>query len=180
MSFRQTIRVLAIAALALVAASCAETTKIDAAGDIHAFLIAIRDGDRAGFDAHVDRDALKIQIRSRIMAAAAKRDDNGGDLVAMAALLGGPVVDKLSDALIQPDVFSAVAQYLGYSPDKPIPGQFVIAQALRPTDSDHVCVVTKRDGPCLLDFRNEDGAWKLIGFEGDMKTLKSPKTKLGL
>jgi hypothetical protein len=176
----QTIRALAIGMLALAAASCAETTKIDAAGDIHAFLIAIRDSDRAGFNAHVDRDALKIQIRSRILAAAAKRDTDDDDLVAMAAMLGGPVVDKLSDALIQPDVFRAVAQYLGYSADKPIPGQFAIAQALKPVDSDHVCVVTKKDGPCVLDFRNEDGGWKLIGFEGDMKTLKSPKMKLNL
>jgi len=179
MTIRQTFRVLAITALALVAASCAETTKIDAAGDVHAFLVAIRDSDRAAFDAHVDRDALKIQIRSRIMAEAAKRDDKNGELIAMAAMLGRPVLDKLSDAMIQPDVFRAVAQYLGYSADKPIPGQFVISQALRPVDSDHVCVVTKRDGPCLLDFRNEDGVWKLIGFEGDMSTLKSPKMKLG-
>jgi len=179
MTIRQTFRVLAITALALVAASCAETTKIDAAGDIHAFLVAIRDSDRAAFDAHVDRDALKIQIRSRIMAEAAKRDDKNGELIAMAAMLGRPVLDKLSDAMIQPDVFRAVAQYLGYSADKPIPGQFDISQALQPVDSDHVCVVTKRDGPCLLDFRNEDGVWKLIGFEGDMSTLKSPKMKLG-
>ncbi len=179
MSLRQTFRVLAVAALALAAVSCAETTKIDAAGDIHAFLIAIRDGDRTGFNAHVDRDALKIQIRARIMAEAAKRDDRSGDLMALGALLGRPVVDQLSDAFIQPDVFRAVAQYLGYSADKPIPGQFVIAQALRPVDSDHVCVVTKRDGPCVLDFRNEDGVWKLIGFEGEMSTLKSPKMKLG-
>jgi len=179
MTIRQTFRVLAITALALVAASCAETTKIDAAGDVHAFLVAIRDSDRAAFDAHVDRDALKIQIRSRIMAEAAKRDDKNGELIAMAAMLGRPVLDKLSDAMIQPDVFRAVAQYLGYSADKPIPGQFVISQALQPVDSDHVCVVTKRDGPCLLDFRNEDGVWKLIGFEGDMSTLKSPKMKLG-
>jgi hypothetical protein len=178
MTLARTIRTLAIAMLAMIAASCAETTKIDAAGDIHAFLIAIRDSDRTAFNAHVDRDALKIQIRSRILAAAARRDDNDGDLVAMAAMLGGPVVDKLSDALIQPEVFRAVAQYLGYTPDKPIPGQFAIAQALRPMDSDHVCVVTKKGGPCVLDFRNEDGVWKLIGFEGDMKTLKSPKMKL--
>ena len=180
MPLGQTIRALAIGVLALVAASCAETTKIDAAGDIHAFLIAIRDGDRTGFNAHVDRDALKIQIRSRILEAAAKRDDSDGDLVALAAVLGGHMVDKLSDALIQPEVFRAVADYLGYSPDKPIPGQFAIAQALRPMDSDHVCVVTKKGGPCVLDFRNEDGVWKLIGFEGDMKTLKSPKMKLSL
>ena len=174
----QIIRTLAIAVLALAAASCAETAKIDAAGDIHAFLIAIRDGDRTAFNAHVDRDALKIQIRARILAAAARRDDKDGDMIALATMLGRPMVDKLADALIQPDVFRAVADYLGYSADKPIPGQFAIAQALKPVDSDHVCVVTKKAGTCVLDFRNEDGVWKLVGFEGDMKTLKSPKMKL--
>ncbi len=175
----QIIRAALIAGLALIAAACAETTKIDAAGDIHAFLISIRDGDRAAFNAHVDRDALKVQIRARIMAEAAKRDSKDGDMVALAAVLGRPMLDSLSEALIQPDVFRAVAQYLGYSPDKPIPGQFAIAQALKPIDSDHVCVVMKKAGPCVLDFRNEDGSWKLIGFEGDVKMLKSPKMKLG-
>ena len=180
MRIARTFRAAMIAGLALLAAACAETTKIDAAGDIHAFLISIRDSDKATFDAHVDRDALKVQIRSRIMAEAAKRDSNGGDMVALAAVLGRPMIDSLSNALIQPDVFRAVAQYLGYSADKPIPGQFAISQALKPIDSDHVCVVAKKDGPCVLDFRNEDGVWKLIGFEGDMKTLKSPKMKLSL
>jgi hypothetical protein len=179
MGIGRTLRLLAIAALAVACASCAETTKIDAAGDIHAFLIAIRDSDRAGFNAHVDRDALKIQIRARLMAEASKRDDKKGDLMALATVLGRPVLDSLSDALIQPDVFRAVAQYLGYSADRPIPGQFVIAQTLRPIDSDHVCIVTRKDGPCLMDFRNEDGVWKLIGFDGDMAALKSPKMKLG-
>jgi hypothetical protein len=180
MSIGRTLRAAMIAGLALLAASCAETTKIDAAGDIHAFLISIRDGDKAAFDAHVDREALKVQIRSRIMTEAAKRDSKDGDMVALAAVLGRPMIDSLSNALIQPDVFRAVAQYLGYSADKPIPGQFVIAQALKPIDSDHVCVVMKKDGPCVLDFRNEDGSWKLIGFEGDTKMLKSPKMKLSL
>ena len=174
----RTLRTAVIAGLAMVAASCAETTKIDAAGDIHAFLIAIRDGDRTSFNAHVDRDALKVQIRARIMTEAAKRDDKDGDLVAMAAVLGRPMIDSLSDALIQPDVFRAVAQYLGYSADKPIPGQFTIAQALKPIDSNHVCVVTRKNGPCLLVFRDEDGSWKLVGFEGDVSMLRSPKMKL--
>jgi hypothetical protein len=180
MKIGQTIRVAVIAGLALFAASCAETTKIDAAGDIHTFLIAIRDGDRANFNAHVDRDALKTQIRARIMEETARRDDKGGDLAALAAVLGRPMIDQLSDALIQPDVFRAVAEHFGYSADKPIPGQFAISQALKPIDSDHVCVVTKRDGPCLMDFRDEDGVWKLIGFEGDVGMLKSPKMKLRL
>ena len=45
--------------LAAALAACATVPKFEAAGDIHAFLVAIRDGDRESFDAHVDRQALK-------------------------------------------------------------------------------------------------------------------------
>jgi hypothetical protein len=39
-------------------AGCASVQTFDAARDVHAFLVAVRDGDRAAFDAHVDRPAL--------------------------------------------------------------------------------------------------------------------------
>ena len=164
---------LALAGLCL--ASCAETTKIDAAGDIHAFLIAIRDGDKQGFDAHVDRPALKEQIRARLMATLAKRADKGGDFAAFGVALGRPLVDSLSDALIQPDVFRAVAEYFGYSAATPIPNSLVIASGLRRIDDTTVCAAKKKDSPCILVFRNEAGTWRLVGFEGDTKMLKGPK-----
>jgi hypothetical protein len=169
------LRALAVVALAFALASCAETQKIDAAGDIHAFLISIRDGDKAGFNAHVDRAALKTQIRARIMAEAAKRDDKAGDAALIGVLLGGRLVDSLSDRLIQPDVFRAVADYLGYKADTPIPNQLIIASALRNLDGGDVCAARSKTGPCILVFRNEDGSWKLIGFEGDVGMLRTPK-----
>ena len=172
----RTVRALIVAALALAAASCAETQKIDAAGDIHAFLISIRDGDRAVFNAHVDRAALKVQIRARVMAEAAKRGNASGQAAILAVLLGGPLMDSLSDRLIQPDVFRAVADYLGYKADTPIPNQLVIAGALRNLDGGDVCAARSKSGPCVLVFRNEDGAWKLIGFEGDVGMLRPPKS----
>ena len=171
----RTLRAVFLALAALTMASCAETTKIDAAGDIHAFLIAIRDGDRATFDAHVDRPVLKDQIRARLMAQAARRNDQLGGLAALGVVLGRPLVDSLSDALIQPDVFRAVAEYLGYSAQTPIPNQLVIASALRRLDDADVCAAKKKDGPCVLVFRNEAGVWRLVGFEGDASMLRGPK-----
>ncbi len=164
---------LALAA-ALLVSGCAETTKFDAAGDIRALLIAIRDGDRKAFDAHVDRPMLKEQIRARLMAAAAKRA-GGGDLAVLGLALTRPLADQMSDALIQPDVFRAVAEYFGYSPQTPIPGPLTIAAGLRRLDDTHVCIAKQKDGPCVLVFRDEDGAWRLIGFEGDPSMLKVPK-----
>jgi hypothetical protein len=169
------LRLALLALFGLCLANCAETTKFDAAGDIHALLIAIRDGDKAGFNAHVDRPALKEQIRARLLAAAAKRADKDGDLAALGLVLARPLVDSVSDALIQPDVFRAVAEYFGYSAETPIPNSFVIASGLRRIDDTTVCAAKKKDSPCILEFRNEAGTWRLVGFEGDIKMLKGPK-----
>lgn len=161
--------------LMLLAGGCADAERFSAAGDIHALLISIRDRDQAAFDAHVDRAALKTQLRARLMAEAARRTGDDAGLAALGALLARPLIDAAADALIQPDVFHAVADYLGYSADRPLPGQIVIAQSVRRIDDDHVCVPRKTKGPCLLTFRDEDHAWRLIGFEGDVGLLKPPR-----
>jgi hypothetical protein len=164
-------------AAGLILASCAATTRIDAAGDIHAFLISIRDGDRTTFNAHVDRPALKAQLRERLIAEAAKRRDVDPAAAALAALLAGPLVDVAADQLIQPQVFLTVAEYFGYKASTPIPNQLLIARALRGAGDDQVCAVSKKDGPCLLVFRNEDGVWRLVEFEGDAGMLKAPRLR---
>ena len=169
------LRLLAVGLALSALAACAVATRIDAAGDVHAFLVSIRDGDRSTFDAHVDRGALKEQVRARLMSEAAKRHDDKGDMAAIGVLLGKPVIDALADRLIEPDVFRAVAEYFGYSAQTAIPNQLVIAQSLRPLDDSHVCVARKKDAPCILIFRNEDGVWRLISFEGDPKMLRTPK-----
>jgi hypothetical protein len=163
------------ASLALLVSACADAERYSAAGDIHALLISIRDGDQASFDAHVDRRALKTQLRARLMAEATRRAGGDPTLAALGALLGRTLVDAAADALIQPDVFRAVADYMGYSADTPIPGQIVIAQSLRRIDDDHVCVPRKANGPCVLVFQDEDHVWRLTGFEGDVGLLKAPK-----
>jgi hypothetical protein len=165
-------RLAAVAVLAALLQACAATTQLSAGGDIHAFLLSIRDGDQASFDAHVDRPALKAQLRARLMVDAARQ---GGDLGALAAAVGRPLVDFAVDQLVQPEVFRAAAAELGYSPDQPIPNTLVIAQALRPIDDSHVCVVKKRDGPCIFDFTDEGGVWRLTAFEGDRSLLRLPK-----
>ena len=168
------LRALAIAAATLVLASCAETTKYDAAGDAHALLLSIRDGDKPAFDAHVDREALKTQIRARVLAAAF-RQDRPAELGGFAVLLSSPLVDAFSDRLIQPDVFRAVADYLGYSAQTPIPSRMAITEGLRNLDTGRVCVASSKSGPCLLTFRDEGGTWRLIGFDGDIEMLRPPK-----
>ncbi|MEY4256322.1 MAG: hypothetical protein RLZZ141_1549 [Pseudomonadota bacterium] len=166
--------------LALVSAallsSCATTSRYDAAGDVHQLLVAIRNHDQAGFEAHVDRAALKTQLRGRLMAEAAKA--HGSDsLAVLGALLARPLVDVAVDQLVQPDVFGAVADYMGYSAAKPLPDRVAIASVLRPIDETTVCAPRKKDGPCVLVFRKETGSWRLVGFEGDIGMLKAGPTR---
>jgi len=158
------------ATVAALAAGCTTVPRFEAAGDIHEFLVAIRDGDQARFDAHVDRSALKIQLKSRLIAgqAAAHGDTSWQTL---GAALAGPLVDIAVDALVQPQTFRAVALRLGYAPDKPIPGQIAITSSLKLIGDGDVCVVTKTDGPCTLVFKDEAGVWKLVGYEGDLGSL---------
>ena len=161
-----------VAITCLATASCAGVDRYDAAGDVHAFLISIRNGDAQTFNAHIDRPALKEQLKARMMVEAQRR---GGTMGALTALMARPLVGVAVDALVQPDVFLVVAETLGYSPDQPIPSRVLIAAALRRTDADHVCAPFKRDGPCVLVFRNEDGVWRLIDFNGDLSMLRTPK-----
>lgn len=164
-------RFLAALSLVLALSACATVQRYDAAGDIHAFMIAIRDNDRAGFDQHVDRPAFKAQMRSRLTASMIRR---GGALGGLLAQTLGGVSDALVEAALQPQVFLAVAEAKGYRPSQPLPGRVSITGSLRQLDPDRVCVVGKSDGDCILVFRNEGGTWRLIAYEGPLDALKLP------
>src|SRR3954447_888332 len=110
----------------LALSACASVQRLDAANDVHALLISIRDEDNATFDAHVDRAALKQQFQ-------AKLDRQIGDdkrLGGLAAILGPSVIDFAGDALVQPRVFKRVAQQYGYTPNTKIPNVVEVAGAL--------------------------------------------------
>jgi hypothetical protein len=64
-----------------------------------------------------------------------------------------------------------VAEYYGYRPDQPIPGRLAIAGALRALPDGRVCATRRRNGPCLLTFASENGAWRLVSFDGDASML---------
>jgi hypothetical protein len=162
-----------VAALALLAGACATTQRIDAAGDVHALLIAIRDDDHAGFDAHVDREALEQELEARILDRT-QAADTTDTVKALGALLAHPLSRLAGDALIRPKVFRAVAEYFGYRPQTPIPNQLEIAGALRTLPDGRVCAAKTRKGPCLITFANEAGTWRLVSFDGDISLLRLP------
>jgi hypothetical protein len=160
-----------LATLALTLAGCATTARYDAAGDVHALLVAIRDNDRVAFDRHVDRRALKNNLESRVMREVGRREMDDGAR-AMAAILAPGLADVAVEAFLRPEAFRAAASYYGYTPDQPLPNRIAIGSALRYRDDGSVCATRKKDGPCLLVFARRDGVWKLSGFEGDLADLR--------
>jgi hypothetical protein len=165
-------RLLILPLAAVILSSCATAQRYDAAGDVHALLVSIRDNDQAAFDARVDRPALKRQIESRMMGEARKAGANDG-LAALGALIAPTLAELAGEALIQPQVFRSVAQYYGYDPAKPLPGPMVIGGQLRAVGDGQVCAPRQKDGPCLLTFTEEAGTWRLSGFDGDLSMLRT-------
>src|SRR5579864_8276470 len=94
----------------LILAACATTQRIAAAGDVHALMIAIRDDDRAAFDAHVDRDALERQLEGRILERT--QGPAASDAArSLGAMLAQPLSRLAGEALLRPKVFRTVAEY---------------------------------------------------------------------
>lgn len=164
-------RNLLLAFAVFVLAACATTQRYDAAADVHALLVAIRDNDQATFDKHVDREALKRQVEARMLAEA--RKGGGDELAALSSLIAPALAKVASEALIQPRTFRAVAEYYGYGPTTPIPNSLVIGGQLKTIADGQVCATRKKDGPCLLVFTREGDVWKLSGFEGDLSMLRT-------
>ena len=166
-------RIRTLLALTLAAASlsaCATVNRYDAAGDVHALLVSIRDNDRAAFDARVDRQALKGQIEARLVQEAHKAKVESGWQAAIIAL-AGPAADVAGSALIRPETFRAAADYYGYTPDRPIPDRLSIAAMLKPVDDNRVCAKKKSSGPCLLTFTREGDTWRLTSFDAEAANL---------
>jgi hypothetical protein len=161
-------RKLLVALLALALTGCATAQKLGAANDVHALLVSIRDNDSVAFDAHVDHEALKAELQSRLQEQLGKNKKIQG----LAALLGPSTLDIADQLLVQPKTFRMVAEQYGYRSDTKIPGAIAISQVLKTLPDGRVCATRKKDGPCLLVFTKEQGVWKLTSFEGDSSMLR--------
>ncbi len=161
-------RRLIVALMALTFSACATAQKLGAANDVHALLVSIRDNDHAAFDAHVDHEALKADLQSKIEQQLSTNKKMKG----LAALLGPSTLDLADQLLVQPRTFRMVAEQYGYRSDMQIPGAIAISRSLKTLPDGRVCATKKKDGPCLLVFTKEQGVWKLTGFEGDSSMLR--------
>ncbi len=160
-------QILIILLLALGLSACATASRLSAANDVHALLVAIRDNDRAGFEAHVDRDGLKRELVARLA-----EQGNSSPLGTLAAALAPGLADIAGEALINPKVFRKVAEYYGYKADSPIPNTVAIAGSLRAMPDGRVCATKSKKGPCMLIFSQSPSGWRLSGFQGDISMLR--------
>ena len=162
-------RCVAIALAVLAAAACSTIPRYEAADDIHTFLVSIRDNDRATFDRHVDKDALKLQLRSRLIAETDLGKRSTGAAATLGVALAAPLVNLAVDALVRPDTFRAAAIRLGYRPAQAVPSTLQITPLVKPLGDGAACLTERHGGPCLFDFRNEGGVWRLTGYEGKLE-----------
>lgn len=157
---------------AAVLASCATGERISAAGDVHALLIAIRDGDQRAFDAHIDRPALEAEIQA-VIVEQARLSRAPQALKDLGVVVSGPLSRTAGAILIRPSVLRGVAEYYGYRPGAPLPGVFVIAGDLRALPEGRVCARARIRNRCLLTFADEDGTWRLVAFDSQAASLSA-------
>jgi hypothetical protein len=155
----------------LTLAACSTVERVDAAADVHSFLVAVRDNDGPAFSRYVDRPAIARSLEVRLRAEA-RNADVPREVRAIGAVLAAPAASVLTETLIRPSVFRYVATEMGYTPDRPLPRTFDIAGGLRPIDSGRVCAAESKNGPCLLTFAREGDTWKLVSIDAPLKDLK--------
>lgn len=158
--------VVALSALALLMSACGLDVRADASQGIARFLDAVRRADRQGFEASIDRPAL--------------RSDLGGQLAELGRAsgvdVGGPSEFAL-DRMITPDAFSLVEARTGQAlPMAPTAAQVALLMTVR--DPNHACVDDPATHRCLLSFAKRDGVWRLVGMRAiDLKIALPPEPK---
>lgn len=148
----------------LVLASCQQAaTQYDAAEDVRAFVVAVRENDQATFERHIDRPALRAQVLEQIRAAV-------GD-----SPLAGAVAEGAVDQLIRPESFKLALERAGAPARTPTVAE--IATQLRVVEGGRVCLPRSPEGPCAITFAQsgaQAGAqagevWRLVAIDsGDV------------
>jgi hypothetical protein len=154
--------------LALVAAglgSCGPATRHDAAQTASRLLAAVVHGDRAAFEAAIDRPAVRDDVR-RQMAALAQAAGLEVD--------GGPSEFAL-DRMITPEAIALVGAESGQALTVPPTPRRVAAQMKRVGD-DRACLrEAPQDQTCALTFARSDDRWRLVGMKAMGLTIEVPE-----
>ena len=151
----RTLKLAVLAALLLTMQACArKSEEAGAAGAAHALLSAVWSGDAKGFEAAVDRPAVRADLRRQLMAVAQVN----------ALSVEGGASDAALDRMITPDAFRMVQADSG-APLGAAPSPAQAAALLRPAGKDRACLQgAAPEQNCLLTFAREKSGWRLIGM----------------
>lgn len=143
---------LAAAGFALALLACGKNLEAEVAEDVRALLLAAQAGDAAAFEAGIDREKLKADLRGQVRQAARSQ---GIDL-------GGPSEAAL-DRMIGPAAVR-VARQGGGAAEPPSAAQ--IAQLLEVEDETRACLRSPGAAEgCALTFEKQGERWKLVGVQ---------------
>lgn len=161
----------AVSILAMSLSGCATVERVDAAQDVHGFLMAVRDNDGPAFNRYVDRRAISVSLEGRLIQEA-RRADAPPELRLAGQALSGVAAEVVTNTFVRPSVFRLIAFNLGYTPDQPIPRPTVIASGLRYMDEGRVCAARSKGAPCLLTFEREGDVWRLVSIDAPLRDLR--------
>jgi Protein of unknown function (DUF2939) len=141
----------------------------EASTDVRAFAMALRDRDMAGIESRIDRPALQGQVNGLARAIAAEevaKRTGGSALVGMfAADLAGPIIERLAQRALEPDMLADLARRSGLTPETRLPGRTITAIALKRVPDGRVCAPDPQTKGCLLYFGKYPSGWKLNAID---------------
>ena len=147
----------ALTALSMALAGCGLGTRADAAKGVERFLTAAQARDQIGFEARIDRPALRQDLRRQLAEVA-----RGSAL----DIEGGPS-DAALDRMIAPEAFQLVRAETGQAlPSAPSSAQ--LAVLMKVLGAKRVCLrdLTAEER-CLLTFAKGTGqrGWRLVAMQ---------------
>ncbi|CAN7147403.1 hypothetical protein LJR219_000044 [Phenylobacterium sp. LjRoot219] len=147
--------VAAVAALVVMAQGCARKPEARAeTGAVQALLASAWSGDTSGFEAVIDRTALRADLRQQLLQVAQAN---------MLAVEGG-ASDAALDRMITPFAFRLVEAHTG-APLTRAPSRAQTAALLKSLGKDRVCLHDQTPQQlCLLTFARVKDVWRLVAM----------------
>jgi hypothetical protein len=153
----------ALSALALALSACNGGERTDAAKDVARFLDAVRRGDRAGFDAGLNRPEVRSDLREQVKELARLKG---------VEVDGGPSEFAI-DRMIAPEAFHLIDARTGQPlAAGPTPAQ--VAAMLKVRNATRVCLDDATTHACRITFAKRDDGWKLVGMPATDLRIEVP------
>lgn len=152
-----------VAVFAVLAAGCGDLRQ-KAAPDVSAFLAAAERDEPMAFESHIDRIAVRADLKGQLMALPEVR--------ALYDQLGDATGDVAVDQMISPESFHVFRAGLDLPPAA---GTETIARRLKVLGPNRVCLFDLHDKKqCLLTFTRQGRAWKLTGLHATDLRASAP------